>query len=107
MDHDEIDSMWAEWAQRMTPQSEELRFAQMNDSWHHAHMELMRRYAHIYEEAMCLEGISDESRKRVLSMVLLGSPDGTDALARQRLQDLYKDALATLQAPASMSFPET
>lgn len=93
--HD-IDEMWGTWQARMAPVDPRLQQAQYDDPWHTAQMEMVRRAAHHYQEAMELEGVPEETRRRVLSMVLLGSPDGLDILARQRLEQLYKDALAKM-----------
>lgn len=91
-----IDAMVGKWRERMTPQSEELRRAQLNDPWHHMMLEMMRRFAHIYDEAMRLEDIPEETRQRVLSIVLLGAPDGLESLAYVRAQSLYEQAILQL-----------
>lgn len=93
MDPHRIDSMWGQWRQRMEPQDEAMREAQLKDPWHHTMIEMMRRFAHMYDEAMRLEDVPEETRRRVLSMVLLGSPDGLESLAYVRTKQLYHDAL--------------
>lgn len=98
MNRHKIDEMWGTWQTRMTPIDARLKQAQYNDPWHTAQLELVRRFAHFYEQAMELEGIPEETRRRVLSMVLLGSPDGLDIMARQHIEQLYKDALDKVPA---------
>lgn len=99
MNRHDIDEMWANWQVRMTPTDPRLKQAQWEDPWYTAQMEMVRRAAHHYQEAMELEGVPEETRRRVLSMVLLGSPDGLDILARQHLEQLYKDALSSKLPP--------
>lgn len=89
----EIDGMVGQWRERMTPVSPEMRRAHLNDPWHHTMLEMMRRFAHIYDRAMELEDVPEETRQRVLSMVLLGSPDGLESLAYKRAEQLYEEAI--------------
>lgn len=98
MDHHDIDSMVYSWRERMMPVSPQMRRAQMEDAYYQSTWEMMRRFAHMYDEAMRLEDVPEETRQRVLSMVLLGSPDGLESLALERVEHLYKEAI--LQAPA-------
>ena len=96
MDHHQIDSMWGQWRNRMEPKDEAMRRAQFDDPWHHTMLEMMRRFAHMYDEAMQLEDVPEKTRQRVLSMILLGAPDGLESLAYVRAAKLYEEALLQL-----------
>lgn len=96
MDPHRIDAMVGQWRDRMTPVDDEMRRAQLNDPWNHTMWEMMRRFAHFYDEAMRMEDVPEDVRRRVLSMVLLGSPDGLESLALANAQRLYKEALLQL-----------
>lgn len=95
----EIDRMVGEWRHRMMPADPQLRQQTLSDPYHAAMQEHLRRMAHHYDEAMRLEGISSETRERVLSMVLLGDPSGLENLAAHRVEQLYKTAIQELGWP--------
>jgi hypothetical protein len=98
----DIDEMWGNWQNRIAPIDPRLQHAQYNDPWHVAQLEMVRRMAHQYDAAMELEDVPEATRRRVLSMVLLGSPDGLDTLARHHAQELYREALDKI--PLTMTF---
>jgi hypothetical protein len=104
MDHQGIDNMVSAWRKRLEPLDPVLRRAQMDDPWHHTMLEMMRRYAHMYDEAMHLEDVPEATRQRVLSMVLLGGPDGLESLAYVRAKELYTEAVMKLP-PEPVYFP--
>lgn len=97
-----IDRTVGEWRRRMAPQDPQIRGAILNDPYQAAHLEHIRRMAHVYDQAMRLAGIDYETRRRVLSMVLLGDPSGLENLAALRVEKLYKDALLGMP----VRFPE-
>lgn len=97
MRYQHVDDMWAAWQRRMAPKDPQMAAAQHDDALHHTMLEMMRRFAHMYDAAMRLEDVPDSTRDRVLSMVLLGSPDGLESLAYKRAERLYQEAI--LSAP--------
>jgi hypothetical protein len=99
----DIDEMWGNWQNQIAPIDPRLQHAQYNDPWHVAQLEMVRRMAHQYDAAMELEDVPEVTRRRVLSMVLLGSPDGLDALHRQMLTKELYEAI-NLQPPRPIYF---
>lgn len=93
MDPREIDTMVAKWRDRITPRDPKTAGALLNDAHHMVMLEMMSRFAHIYDQAMQLEDVPEKTRKRVLSMVLLGDPSGLEQIAAQRMEHLYQDML--------------
>lgn len=87
-----VDRMVSEWRSRVEPTDPGLRQSMHNDAWHAAALEHIRRLCHFYDRAMELEGIDADTRRRVLSMVLLGDPSGLEALERQRIESLLATA---------------
>lgn len=90
---DDVDRAWGEWAERNQPASPELRAQQANDPWHHAQLEVIRRAAHFFEDAMRYEDIDPGTRRRVLNRVLYGDPTGLEDVRRKEMELLYESVI--------------
>ena len=98
----EVDQMVTDWRRRMIPQESLVRMATGNDPHLAATLEHLRRMAHHYDKAMEVLGIDTETRRKVLSIVLLGDPSGLEAIERHRVEQLMERA-AMLASPAPIN----
>lgn len=88
-----VDEIVGEWRRRMAPPDDALARAISNDPYHQATLEIIRRTCRHFDRAMELEEIPEETRRRVLSIVMLGDPSGLDDLEARRIEKLYESML--------------